>query len=82
MIVIAEALDGRVLDGPVHAFDLAIGPRMLWAGRAMIDNGLRTGALEGVSPEQFTSRHSLTADPPEPGAVNWLPLSVSTVCTL
>jgi hypothetical protein len=34
-----EALDGRLLDSPVHTFDLTVGPRMLWFGQAMIDAG-------------------------------------------
>jgi hypothetical protein len=34
-----EPPDGSVLDGAVHAFDLAIGPRMLWLGQPVIDVG-------------------------------------------
>ena len=89
MVVIVEALDGRVLDGAVHALDLTIGSEMFRPGRAMIDAGLRTGIFEGPRPEEFTfppfamaSRMSGTADPPAPGVVNWMPLSVKTVCTL
>lgn len=37
MIVIMEALDGRVLDGSVHALDLPIGPWVLHLGQPMLD---------------------------------------------
>ena len=59
MVVIVEALDGRFLDGSVHALDLAVGPGMLRPGRAMIDAGLRTGIFERMRPEEFTFRHGL-----------------------
>jgi hypothetical protein len=39
---VIEAFDRRILDRPVHAFDLAIGPRMLGLGEAMIDVGSGT----------------------------------------
>jgi hypothetical protein len=35
--VVVIALDGGFLDGPVHAFDLAVGPRMLDFGKPMLD---------------------------------------------
>jgi hypothetical protein len=34
---VEEALDGCVLDCALHAFDLAIGSRMLGRGEAMVD---------------------------------------------
>ena len=34
---VEEATDGRVLDGAVHAFDLAVGPRMVECREAMLD---------------------------------------------
>ena len=46
-----EAFDGRVLDGPVHAFDLAIGPGVLGPGEAVFDIVSGTGDGEGVCPE-------------------------------
>ena len=50
---VVEALDGRVLDGAVHPFDLAIGPWVLRLGRAMIDIVARACKLECVRSEQF-----------------------------
>ena len=35
MIVVVEALDGCILDGPVHAFDLTVGPCAAPAGDAL-----------------------------------------------
>ena len=60
MVIIVEALDGRVLDGAIYTLDLTIGPGMLWPRRAMIDAGLRTGIFEGVRPKEFTFRHGLS----------------------
>ena len=37
MVFVVEAFDGRLLDGAVHSFDLAIGPRMVWLGQAVLD---------------------------------------------
>ena len=53
VVVAMEAFDGRLLDGAVHAFDLAIRPRMLWFGCAMLDAERRAGVFEGVSPDGF-----------------------------
>ena len=50
---VIEAFDRRILDRPVHAFDLAIGPRMLGLGEAMIDVGFGTGVFEGMGSEGF-----------------------------
>lgn len=51
---VVEALDGRVLDGSVHPFDLAIGPGVFRLGRAMIEITARAGELERVRPEEFS----------------------------
>jgi hypothetical protein len=37
--VVVEALDGCFLDSPVHAFDLAVGPRVSWFGEPVVDVG-------------------------------------------
>ncbi len=37
MAVVVEAFDGRVLDCPVHALDLAVGLRMVGLGQAVLD---------------------------------------------
>ena len=49
--LVVVAFDGCVLDGSVHAFDLAIGPGMLGLGQAMIDTVLGAGVFEGVRPD-------------------------------
>ena len=35
--VVVEAVDGRLLNGAVHSFDLAIGPWMVWLGQSVLD---------------------------------------------
>ena len=35
--VVMEAFDGRLLDGPVHALDLTVGPRVVRFGEPMLD---------------------------------------------
>ncbi len=44
-----EALDGCILEGPVHPLDLAVGPGGL--GQTMIDVVASAGDFEGRSPE-------------------------------
>jgi hypothetical protein len=44
-----EALDGGVLDGAIHVFDLSVGPRVLGLGDAMIDVVGGTGIFERTS---------------------------------
>ena len=48
---IIEALDGGVLDGAVHPLDLAIRPRVLGLGQAMIDGVASAGHFKGRSSE-------------------------------
>ena len=57
--VVVEPPDGGVLDGAVHAFDVAIGPRMLWFGRSVIYVGEGTGVFESVSSEGLLARDHL-----------------------
>lgn len=52
---VVEALDGGFLEGTVHAFDLAIGPGVLGLGQTMVNIGLGTGELEGMSAEEFSA---------------------------
>jgi hypothetical protein len=42
-----------VLDGAVHALDLAIGPRMLWLGQPVVDIGEGAGVFERVCSERL-----------------------------
>ena len=48
VIVIVVSLDRRLLDGSVHSFDLAVGPRVLGLGEPMLDFVLPTDAVENV----------------------------------
>lgn len=48
VIVIVVALDGGLLDGPVHSFDLAVGPGMIGLGEPVFDAVFATGAVEDV----------------------------------
>ncbi len=54
---VVEALDGGVLERAVHAFDLAICPRVFRLGQPVVDVILGAGVLEGMSPEQFAALH-------------------------
>ena len=48
VVVVVEALDGRVLDGAVHALDLAIRPWVLDLGEPMVDLMLAADPVEDV----------------------------------
>ena len=43
VVFVVVAFDGRVLDGSVHPFDLAVGPRVARLGEPVIDVVLRAG---------------------------------------
>jgi hypothetical protein len=47
--VIEEAFDGGFLDGPVHPFDLSVGPGMVGLGQTVVDPITKTDAIEGMS---------------------------------
>jgi hypothetical protein len=59
MVVVVEPPDGGVLDGAVHALDLAVGPRMLWLGQPVVDVGEGTGVFERVCSERLLARDHL-----------------------
>ena len=84
--LVEVAFDGCVLDGAVHAFDLAVGPRVLGLSQAMIDIVLSAGVFEGVRRDGLSAlRAALMSGAAElvlPGVVKWVPLSVRTVWTL
>lgn len=48
VIAVMEALDGRVLDGPVHSLDSSSGPWMLHLDQPVFDIVLVTDAVEDV----------------------------------
>ena len=49
--LVVESLDGGILDGAVHALDLAIGPRVPRLGQPVLDIELGAGELEGMAEE-------------------------------
>ncbi len=48
--------EGALLDGSVHALDLAVGPRMARLGEAMVDVVLGAGEFKGVGVEKAPRR--------------------------
>jgi hypothetical protein len=56
---VIEAFDRRIFDRSVHAFDLAVSPRMLGLGEAMIDVGFGAGVFEGVGSEWLLASDQL-----------------------
>ncbi len=46
---VEEATDSRVLDRAVHAFDLAVGPRMVEFREAMVDAVLSAGQVKACA---------------------------------
>jgi len=46
--LVVEPPNGRVLDGAIHAFDLAIGPQMVKFRQAMLDVQLGAGQVKGM----------------------------------
>ena len=53
VVIIMIPFDCCFLDGPVHALDLPIGPRMLRFGQAVFDPMPPAGAVEWVSAMAF-----------------------------
>ena len=47
-IIVVKALDGGVLDGPVHALDLPVGPGVVDFGEAVLDAMLAAAQVEHV----------------------------------
>lgn len=50
--VVVVALDRRLLEGPVHALDLAIGPRVVWLGEPMLNVVRPADLIEAVDAVQ------------------------------
>ena len=57
--VIEVAMDGGLLDGPVHSLDLSIGPRVLWLCKPVINVVGCASILEGMASEQLALRTHL-----------------------
>jgi hypothetical protein len=74
MALVMRPVDGGILDRPVHAFHLAIGPGMLDLGEAVLNPVFLAARVElggmdvAVGPSVERG-----------GKVNWMPWSVSTV---
>ena len=51
-IGVVEQLDGRVLDGAIHAFGLAVGPRMIRLGEPVFDAVLDADPIENVGAKE------------------------------
>ncbi len=49
--LVVEAFDGGLLEGSVHAFNLAVGAGMFGFGEAVVDAGLGASELEGMGAE-------------------------------
>ena len=48
MALVVVALDGGLFQGAIHPLDLAIRPRVIGLGQAMLDSVLATSAIEAV----------------------------------
>jgi len=74
VVVVVVAFDGGLLEGPVHAFNLAVGPRVVGLGQPVLDAVLPADAIEQV--------HAVATVGPsrrEGWSQNCTPLSVRTV---
>src|SRR5258707_5837581 len=67
--VVVEAPDRRVLDRAVHPFDLAVRPRMVKFGQAMVDVVLRAGEVECMCAKQLMASEHLLNLTHTPAAV-------------
>ena len=48
MVLVMIAVDGSLLEGSVHALDLAIGPGMIELGKSVFDDMLMTHTIKDV----------------------------------
>ena len=51
--LVVEPANGGVLEGAVHAFDLAVGPRMVEFREAMIEAGLGTDQVKRMGAKEL-----------------------------
>lgn len=84
--VVVVASDRCFLERAVHPLDLAIGPRCFglvvrWSISALAQASSKAWARNG-SPFAKACLMSGTVEPPAPGVVKWMPLSVSTMWIL
>ena len=55
--LVVVSLDGGLLEGAVHAFDLSVGPRMSRLCQTMVDIVLGARVLERMRPEALAGVH-------------------------
>jgi hypothetical protein len=67
--LVVELSDRRVFDGAVHAFDLAVGPRMIEFREAMTDAMLCAGQVKGVGAKELMVGEHLLNLPDIPASV-------------
>lgn len=53
MAIVVISSHSGFLDGAIHAFDLTIGPRVIWLGQAMIDVMAGAGGFKGMGSEDL-----------------------------
>jgi hypothetical protein len=70
--VIVVAMDSGLLDGAVHAFDLAIGPGMFDFGQPVINVVSGASTLECVTPEQLSFCPHFPDVCWRPAAASWI----------
>ena len=64
--VLVVALDGCVLDGSVHPFDLSVRPGMVGLGEAVIDTVGAADAIKGMPPKASGESLALLGQVGEP----------------
>jgi hypothetical protein len=57
--LVVEPADCRVLDGPIHPFDLAVGPGVIELGEAVVDAELGACQVKSVGSERLLSGEQL-----------------------
>ena len=66
------AMNGRLYDCKVHAFDLAVGPGMLDLGQPVINVVSGASTLESMAPEQLSFRSHLLDVRRCPALTSWI----------
>jgi hypothetical protein len=74
MRLVVEAFDRCLLDGAVHALDLAVGPRVLGLDQPMRDTILVADLVEAMNPVARCPAVAVARL-----SANWMPLSVRIV---
>ena len=59
VVVVVVALNGGLFDGSIHAFDLAVDPRMIGFGRALMGAGARVERSSRISSRTSSGRVAL-----------------------